>query len=64
MKLYIQRITTLAAVSSFLWTTSCRTSDTENTLATGGPVTISAMLDGVEFMDKQANLRLQQEKSV
>ncbi|HFK5567881.1 TPA: FISUMP domain-containing protein [Elizabethkingia anophelis] len=49
MKLYIQRITTLAAVSSFLWTTSCRTSDTENTLATGGPVTISAMLDGVEF---------------
>ncbi|XJR89109.1 FISUMP domain-containing protein [Elizabethkingia anophelis] len=49
MKLYIQRITTLAAVSSFLWTTSCRTSDTENTLATGRRVTISAMLDGVEF---------------
>ncbi|HBN6701090.1 TPA: hypothetical protein L3261_000652 [Elizabethkingia anophelis] len=49
MKLNIQRITTLAAVSSFLWTTSCRTSDTENTLETGGPVAISAILDGVEF---------------
>ncbi|MDV3675637.1 hypothetical protein CMU30_13165 [Elizabethkingia anophelis] len=49
MKLNIQRITTLAAVSSFLWSTSCRTSDTENTLETGGPVAISAILDGVEF---------------
>lgn len=49
MKRSIQRITTLAAVSSFLWTTSCRTSDTENTLATGGPVTISAILDGIEY---------------
>ncbi|WP_407475285.1 hypothetical protein [Elizabethkingia anophelis] len=49
MKLNIQRITTLAAVSSFLWSTSCHTSDTENTLETGGPVAISAILDGVEF---------------
>ncbi|MDX8572280.1 hypothetical protein OZ666_11350 [Elizabethkingia sp. HX QKY] len=55
MKLYIQRITTLAAVSSFLWTTSCRTSDTENTLATGGPVAISATLDGVEFGGQTGN---------
>ncbi|MDV2446569.1 hypothetical protein CMU93_03540 [Elizabethkingia anophelis] len=55
MKLYIQRITTLAAVSSFLWTTSCRSSDTENTLATGGPVTISAILDGVEFGAQTGN---------
>ncbi|OPC36756.1 FISUMP domain-containing protein [Elizabethkingia miricola] len=55
MKLYIQRVTTLAAVSSFLWTTSCRSSDTENTLATGGPVTISAILDGVEFGGQTGN---------
>ena len=55
MKLNIQRITTLAAVSSFLWTTSCRTSDTENTLETGGPVAISAILDGVEFGGQTGN---------
>ncbi|GJN62825.1 hypothetical protein [Elizabethkingia anophelis] len=55
MKLNIQRITTLAAVSSFLWSTSCRTSDTENTLETGGPVAISAILDGVEFGGQTGN---------
>ncbi|WP_407534280.1 fibrobacter succinogenes major paralogous domain-containing protein [Elizabethkingia miricola] len=55
MKLNIQRITTLAAVSSLLWTASCRTSDTENTLATGGPVNISAILDGVEFGGQTGN---------
>ncbi|CAM3688316.1 hypothetical protein ELOC111193_16720 [Elizabethkingia occulta] len=55
MKQSIQRITTLAAVTSFLWTTSCRTNDTENTLATGGPVTISVKLDGVEYGSQTGN---------
>jgi len=55
MKISIHRITTLAAVTSFLWTTSCRTTDTENTLATGAPVAISATLDGVEFGAQTGN---------
>ncbi|WP_407484865.1 FISUMP domain-containing protein [Elizabethkingia miricola] len=55
MKLYIQKITAFTAVSSLLWTTSCRSSDTENSLATGGPVTISAVLDGVEFGGQTGN---------
>ena len=59
MKISIHRVTTLAAVTSFLWTTSCRTTDTENNLATGGPVTISAILDGVEYGAQTGNPQAQ-----
>ncbi|MHC6200579.1 hypothetical protein ATE49_15575 [Elizabethkingia miricola] len=51
----IQRAASLAVISLLLWTTSCRTTDSENTLSASGISAVNVNLLGTSFTDVSGN---------